>query len=89
MLSVSNCTSAPVAPHCAFRAEPIKIQWDPSLPIFAKAEFSARLVTSTVGWGVWMNLERCAVSCHTRSLRKAGLRMVRFRVETIHLRRRP
>ena len=42
MQHVSNCVCAPVVPHCTIRAEPIKIEWDPSLPVFAKEEFLER-----------------------------------------------
>jgi hypothetical protein len=85
MLSVSNCTSAPVAPHCMLRAEPINIQWDASLPIFAKPEYLSA-VGEEYGWLGGMD-ESATLRCILpyTILRKAGLRMVRFRVETIRL----
>ena len=64
-------------------AEPIEIRWDRSLPIFAKGEF-LRAVGDESGWlgGVDANGSLRCVLPYT-ILRKAGLRIVRFRVETI------
>jgi len=83
MSSVSNCASAPVAPHCILRAEPIDIQWDPRLPIFAKPEYLSA-AGDEYGWlgGIDESGTLRCVLPYT-ILRKAGLRMVRFRVETI------
>jgi hypothetical protein len=83
MESVSNCVLVPLVPHGAIRAEPIKIQWDPSLPVFAKEEF-LRAVGDEYGWlgGIDESGNLRCVLPYT-VIRKAGLRMVRFRVETI------
>lgn len=65
------------------RAEPIKIQWDPSLPIFAKEDFLSA-VGDEYGWlgGIdETGTLRCILPYTV--VRKTGLRMVRFRVETI------
>ena len=82
MHGISNCVF-PVAPHCAIRAEPIKIQWDPSLPVFAKEEF-LRAVGDEYGWlgGIDESGRLRCVLPYT-VVRKAGVRMVRFRIETI------
>lgn len=83
MQSVPNCEPPPVVSHCAIRAEPIKIQWDPSLPVFAKEEF-LRAVGDEYGWLGGTDESgtlRCVLPYTI--VRKAGLRMVRFRVETI------
>jgi hypothetical protein len=68
---------------CAITAEPIKIQWDPSLPVFAKEEF-LRAVGDEYGWLGGID-ESGTLRCFLpyTIVRKAGLRMVRFRVETI------
>jgi FemAB family len=82
MQSISNC-EPPVLSPCAIRAEPIKMQWDPSLPVFAKEEF-LRAVGDEYGWlgGIdEAGTLRCILPYTI--MRKAGLRMVRFRVETI------
>ena len=70
---------------CAITAEPIKIQWDPNLPVFAKEEF-LRAVGDEYGW-LGGTDESGALRCILpyTIVRKAGLRMVRFRVETIPL----
>jgi hypothetical protein len=83
MECVSNCVSRPDVPHCTIRAEPIKIQWDPSLPVFAKEEFLSA-VGDEYGWlgGIDESGRLRCVLPYT-IIRKAGLRMVRFRVETI------
>jgi hypothetical protein len=83
MECVSNCVSRPDVPHCAIRAEPIKIQWDPSLPVFAKEEF-LRAVGDEYGWLGGID-ESGALRCVLpyTIVRKAGVRMVRFRTETI------
>lgn len=83
MECVSNCVSPPVARHCTIRAEPIKIEWDPSLPIFAKEEFLSA-VGDEYGWlgGIdETGTLRCVLPYTV--VRKAGVRMVRFRTETI------
>ena len=80
---VSNCVSPLVASQCTIRAEPIKIQWDPSLPVFAKEEFLSA-VGDEYGWLGGVD-ESGTLRCFLpyTIVRKAGLRMVRFRVETI------
>ncbi len=73
----------PVVVHSAIRAEPIKIQWDPSLPVFAKEEFLSA-VGDEYGWLGGIDdagTLRCVLPYTI--VRKLGLRMVRFRVETI------
>ncbi len=83
MPSVPSCEPSPVVLHCAITAEPIKIQWDRSLPVFAKEEF-LRAVGDEYGWlgGIDESGTLRCVLPYT-IVRKAGLRMVRFRVETI------
>ncbi|HSA00597.1 MAG TPA: peptidoglycan bridge formation glycyltransferase FemA/FemB family protein [Candidatus Paceibacterota bacterium] len=72
-----------VAPVADIRAEPINIHWDESLPVFAKEEF-LKAVGDEYGW-----LGGHDTSQHLRCIlpytiiRKAGLRLVRFRVQTI------
>src|SRR5438105_1229036 len=83
MQPVLNDMPSPVVPHSALRAEPIKIQWDPGMPVFAKEEF-LRAVGDEYGWLGGMDESgtlRCILPYTV--MRKAGLRMVRFRVETI------
>jgi hypothetical protein len=83
MQSVLNRVSVPAAPPCAIRAEPVEIQWDPSLPVFAKEEFLSA-VGDEYGWlgGIDESGTLRCVLPYT-IVRRAGLRMVRFRVETI------
>ncbi len=83
MQRASNCLPAANVPDRAIRAEPIKIQWDLSLPVFAKEEF-LRAVGDEYGWlgGIDESGTLRCVLPYT-IIRKAGLRMVRFRVETI------
>ena len=78
----SSDPSSVVSP-CAITAEPIKIQWDPSLPVFAKEEF-LKAVGDEYGWlgGIDESGTLRCILPYT-IVRKAGLRMVRFRVETI------
>src|SRR5246127_2825735 len=69
--------------HCTIKAEPIPIRWDQSLPVFAKQEF-LRAVGDEYGWlgGIDQSGTLRCVLPYT-IVRKAGLRMVRFRIETI------
>jgi len=69
--------------HRMIKAQPIPIQWDQSLPVFAKEEF-LRAVGDDYGWlgGIDESGRLRCVLPYT-IVRKAGLRMVRFRVETI------
>lgn len=85
MPCVSSGVSTAVAPHCVLRAEPVNIQWNPSLPVFAKEAF-LKAVGDQYGWlgGLDESARLRCVLPYT-ILRKAGLRMVRFRVETIPL----
>ena len=82
MECVSSCVVPPVVQHCTIRAEPIKIEWDPSLPVFAKEEFLSA-VGDEYGWlgGIDESGTLRCILPYT-IVRKAGLRMVRFRVET-------
>lgn len=70
-------------PNPFIRAEPVPIRWDESMPVFAKGEF-LNAVGDEYGWlgGVDEagNL-RCVLPFTI--VRKAGFRLVRFRVETI------
>lgn len=71
------------ASQSTLRAELVKIQWDPTMPVFAKPEFLGA-VGDEYGWlgGIdESGTQRCILPYTI--VRKAGLRMVRFRVETI------
>lgn len=64
-------------------ASPMEIQWSPSLPVFAKQEF-LRAVGDDYGWLGGIDESgtlRCILPFTI--VRKAGLRMVRFRNQTI------
>jgi hypothetical protein len=82
-----ECISAYHSPvgalQSTLKAEPIKIQWDSSLPVFAKEEFLGA-VADEYGWlgGIDESGSLRCILPYT-ILRKTGLRMVRFRVETI------
>jgi len=67
----------------AITAEPIKIQWNPSMPVFAREEF-LKAVGDEYGWLGGLDEYR-TLRCFLpyTILRKAGLRLVRFRAETI------
>jgi hypothetical protein len=74
---------AEAAPERGLRAEPVAIRWDPTLPVFAKPEF-LESVSDEYGWlgGVdGSGTQRCLLPYTL--VRKAGIRMIRFRVETI------
>jgi hypothetical protein len=64
-------------------AEPVSIQWDSSLSVFAKEEF-LKAVGDEYGWlgGVDQTGTLRCILPYT-ILRRGGLRLVRFRVETI------
>jgi hypothetical protein len=64
-------------------AQPVNIQWDDSLPVFAKGEF-LRSVGDEYGWlgGIDKHGTLRCILPYT-IVRKAGLRLVRFRVQTI------
>jgi hypothetical protein len=88
-MTTMQIISNPVPPdgshisRCAIKAERIAIQWDHSLPIFAKEEF-LRAVGDEYGWLGGTDESgtlRCVLPYTI--VRKTGLRMVRFRVETI------
>ena len=85
MVSISIPTDVSQVSHRMIKTEPIPIQWDQSLPVFAKEEF-LRAVGDEYGWlgGIDESGTLRCVLPYT-IMRKAGLRMVRFRVETIHL----
>ena len=81
-----ECNSTGQSPAGALqwtiKAEPIKIQWNPSLPVFAKEEF-LRAVGDEYGWlGIDASETLRCILPYT-VVRKAGVRMVRFRIETI------
>jgi hypothetical protein len=79
----SNCVAPSDERHGTIRAEPIKINWDPNLPVFAKEEFLSA-VGDEYGWigGIDESGDVRCILPYT-IVRKAGLRMVRFRIETI------
>jgi FemAB family len=83
MQMVSNCVTHSDVSHCTIKAEPIRLQWDASLPVFAKEEF-LRAVSDEYGWlgGIDQSGTLRCVLPYT-IMRKAGVRMVRFRLETI------
>jgi hypothetical protein len=80
---ISSYQTPAAAPQCAIKAEPIKIQWDPTLPVFAKEEF-LNAVGDEYGWLGGID-ERGTLRCVLpyTVVRKAGVRMARFRVQTI------
>jgi len=83
MECILTCQTPAVAPQCALKAEPIKIQWDPSMPVFAKEEFLSA-VGDEYGWlGGFDGSGTLRCVLPYTIVRKAGLRLVRFRVETI------
>lgn len=66
----------------AIRAEPIKIQWDASMPVFAKEEF-LKAVGDEYGWlGGFdqFGTQKCILPYTI--VHKAGFRLVRFRTST-------
>lgn len=82
MQHITSCVST-LAPSSTIRTEAIKIQWDPILPVFAKEEF-LRAAGDEYGWlGGLDESGRLRCILPYTVIRKAGLRMVRFRVETI------
>jgi hypothetical protein len=80
---LSTSFSLPVGSRCGMTAEPVKIEWDPSLPVFAKEEFLGA-VSDEYGWlgGIDESGTLRCILPYT-IMRKLGLRMVRFRVQTI------
>jgi hypothetical protein len=83
MECISACHSPVGAPQSTLKAEPIKIQWNPSLPVFAKEEF-LRAVGDEYGWlGGIDESETLRCILPYTVVCKAGVRMVRFRIETI------
>jgi len=85
MQMVSNLVP-PVVSHASYstiQAKPIPIEWNEKLPVFAKEEF-LRAVGDEYGWLGGIDESgtlRCLLPYTV--VRKTGLRMVRFRVETI------
>jgi hypothetical protein len=74
--------TAPVSRN-TIKAEPIPMRWDPSMPVFAKEEF-LRAVGDECGWLGGRDeagILRCILPYTI--VRKTGLRMVRFRMETL------
>lgn len=83
MQPVSDCAPSTAVRHRAITAEPVEIRWDPSLPVFASKEFLSA-TGDEYGWlgGIdESGILRCVLPYTI--VRKAGLRLVRFRVETI------
>jgi len=82
-LPVSDCPPRTPIARRVIAAEPIEIRWNPSLPVFANKEFLSA-TGDEYGWLGGMdecrNL-RCILPYTI--VQKAGLRLVRFRVETI------
>lgn len=74
---------SPEVSQRTLEAEAIKIRWNPSLPIFAKEEFLGA-VGDEYGWlgGIEASETLRCILPYT-VVRKAGVRMVRFRIETI------
>ena len=83
MQSTSTAEPSHRASGAAIRAESVELRWDATLPVFAKEEF-LRAVGDEYGWlgGIDASGTMRCVLPYT-IVRKAGLRMVRFRVETI------
>jgi hypothetical protein len=83
MQCIPNSSPPRAVPYPAIRAEPIQIRWDPSLPVFAKEEF-LKAVGDEYGWlGGFDQSETLRCILPYTIVRKARLRMVRFRIETI------
>lgn len=83
MQFASSCVQAREVQHSTLTAESIRIQWNPNLPVFAKEEF-LRAVGDEYGWLGGID-EAGSLRCVLpyTIVRKAGLRLVRFRVETV------
>jgi hypothetical protein len=69
----------------ALRVEPVAIEWNPSLPIFASEAF-LKTVAGEYGWmgGISAAGELRCILPYT-VVRKPGVRMIRFRLETTAL----
>jgi len=82
MESILTSLDMPASRH-VLRAEPIRIQWDSNLPIFAKEEF-LKAVGDDYGWlgGIDESGTVCCILPYT-VIRKAGVRMVRFRTDVL------
>jgi hypothetical protein len=82
---VSNCVNSVIPSQRSIHVESIKIEWDPSLSIFAREEF-LRAVGDEYGW-LGGRDESGTLRCILpyTIVRKGGVRMARFRVETISL----
>ncbi len=79
----SNLAMLPGGAPVSITVRPIDIRWEPNLPVFAKPEF-LQAVGDSYGWlGGFdeFGILRCTLPYTI--VRKAGLRMVRFRVATI------
>ncbi len=72
-------------PSCTVTAEPIDIQWNPNLTVFAKEDF-LRAVGDDYGWLGGID-ESGTLRCFLpyTIIRKGGLRLVRFREATVPL----
>ena len=67
----------------AIRTRPIEVRWDPSKSVFAKPEF-LQAVGDEYGWlGGFDDSDTLRCILPYTVVRKAGLRLVRFRVETM------
>jgi len=83
MECVSDCIAAPELSLSSITAEPIPIRWSPDLPVFAKEEF-LKAVGDEYGWLGGLDQHgtlRCILPYTI--VQKLGVRLVRFRVETI------
>jgi hypothetical protein len=86
MLTASESgTPVGTAQQSNLTAEPVRMQWNSELPVFARPEF-LRAAGDVCGWigGIDADGNRRCILPYT-VIRKAGLRLVRFRTETIPL----
>jgi len=83
MPSIADRQVPSVARPYEIKAEPIEIRWDVSMPVFAEETF-LRAVGDEYGWLGGID-ERGSLRCILpyTIVRKGGLRLVRFRMETI------
>jgi len=81
-VSPSEASTSPSKP--SIRAERVAIRWHPDLPVFAKEEFLGA-VGEEYGWlgGIEGPNETPRCILPYTILRRSGLRMIRFRTETI------
>jgi Acetyltransferase (GNAT) domain len=81
--TISTSELTVTAPECLLEAKPIDIRWDPSQLVFAREEF-LRAAGDEYGWLGGVDQDG-ALQCYLpyTVIRKAGVRMVRFRAATI------